>query len=63
MRLDELWGHPGRRQQQQQQQQPEPQMVQTLVDMGFSQTRAVEALQQTGGDLDQATNLLIQQIM
>jgi len=66
MRLNEFWGGAGGGhlgQARQEQQPPSPEMVQTLVDMGFSQQRAVQALQQSGGDLDQATNILLQDIM
>jgi len=64
MRLEEMWGR-GQRGAHAAvaPQQPSPQLLQTLVDMGFSRQRAVQALQQAGGDLDQATNILLQDIM
>jgi len=61
MRLEEMWGRGGQRAAPAQ--APSPHLIQTLVDMGFSRDRAVQALQQAGGDLDQATNILLQDIM
>lgn len=63
MRLEEMWGRGQRGAAAAVQQQPSPELLQTLVDMGFSRQRAVQALQQAGGDLDQATNILLQDIM
>jgi len=60
MRLEEMWG---RGQRAAPAQAASPELIQTLVDMGFSRERSVQALQQAGGDLDQATNILLQDIM
>jgi len=65
MRLEELWNqNQGGRGVLRQPQavpvvQPSPVLVQALTDMGFPRQRVEEALVRTNNDLDQATNILL----
>jgi len=64
MRLDELWRGGGQNMRPQGAQpqaavQPSPVMVQALTDMGFPRQRVEQALMRTNNDLDQATNVLL----
>jgi len=60
MRLEELWNQPrGGRGQPPAGVQPSPVMIQALTDMGFPRQRVEQALIRTNNDLDQATNLLL----
>lgn len=39
--------------------EPSPEMINQLVEMGFSRDRAEDVLRQTGGDVDAATSILL----
>jgi len=66
MRLDELWGQGGGRNgggaggAAPPPVQASPAMVQALTDMGFPRQRVEQALVRANNDMDQATNLLLQ---
>jgi len=63
MRLEELWNQGGRGDLRQPPAaavvQPSPVMIQALTDMGFPRQRVEQALIRTNNDLDQATNILL----
>jgi len=59
MRLDEMWGQNNPPNQPRQAVEPSPVMIQALTDMGFPRQRVEQALIRSNNDLDQATNLLL----
>ena len=62
MRLEELWNQQGAQGQGQGRApavQPSPAMIQVLTDMGFPRQRVEQALVRANNDLDQATNILL----
>jgi len=59
MRLDEMWGQNNQQNQPRQAVQPSPVMIQALTDMGFPRQRVEQALIRSNNDLDQATNMLL----
>jgi len=63
LRLDEMWGGGGRFGAAPPPVIPSPAHLQTLTDMGFSRERAEQALRQSRNNLDEATNILLHDIM